>query len=171
QPEPIPEGDFVVEEIPGEVPTEPGTRPVPEIPPDPPAATPDSPFAVPGPHGGYGSHGYAPPDYPSELHQAILPVRQEQEPPPRLMLPALPPLQPEAPPQPPAPPPPDQTVPDWSLQEARAQLKEATVDRDRIVEVALRYGRRTFDLVAAFAVIRGAAVGWDVRGEDLEPSQ
>src|SRR6185295_50505 len=37
--------------------------------------------------------------------------------------------------------------------------------------VALRYGRRTFDLVAAFDVIRGAAVGWDVRGEDLEPSQ
>jgi len=172
--QPPPEGDFVMEEIPNDAPTEPGTRPLPPLPPDAPAAPPSSPFAVPSP---YGAHGYAPPDYPSELHQAILPVRQEQEPPPRLALPALPPLEPTpqppppAPPEPPAPPPPDQTVPDWSLQEARAQLKEATVDRDRIIEVALRYGRRTFDLVAAFAVIRGAAVGWDVRGEELDPSR
>lgn len=175
QPAPPPpevEGEFVMEEeeVAKEVPTEPGFRPLPEVPPDQPAVPPSSPFAVPSP---YGAHGYAPPEYPSELHQAILPVRQEQEP-LRLALPALPPLEPQAPPappEPPAPPPPDQTVPDWTLQEARAQLKEAAVDRDRIIEVALRYGRRTFDLVAAFAVIRGAAVGWDVRGEGLDPAQ
>ncbi|HVE85873.1 MAG TPA: FrgA protein [Myxococcales bacterium] len=81
------------------------------------------------------------------------------------------PAPPPAPEAPPAPPPPDQTAPDWSLQEARAQLKEATVDRDRIVEVALRYGRRTFDAVVAFAVIRGAAVGWDARGDEVDPAQ
>ncbi|HEY8206824.1 MAG TPA: FrgA protein [Myxococcaceae bacterium] len=145
-------GDFVLEEPP----TEPGALPVPR--PSPPPA--------------------APPEYPSELQRALLPIEPEpdpepptiipQAPPPRLALPALPPVTPDVPP---AAPPPDQTVPEWSLQEARAQLKEATVDRDRIIEVALRYGRRTFDLVAAFAVIRGSAMGWDVRGEALEPSQ
>jgi HEAT repeat protein len=85
---------------------------------------------------------------------------------------------PVAPPAPtPAPPPetpapaPDHSVPDWSLQDARAALKEASADRDRIIEVALRYGRRTFDFAAAFAVIRGAAVGWDVRGEGVDGAQ
>src|SRR6185503_7607733 len=57
-------------------------------------------------------------------------------------------------------------VPDWSLAQARTALEGATKDRDSIIDVALRYGRRTFDFAAAFAVVRGAAVGWDARGEN-----
>ncbi|RKG88342.1 hypothetical protein D7V97_42785, partial [Corallococcus sp. CA053C] len=59
-------------------------------------------------------------------------------------------------------------VPDWTLPQARAALRESTRDRDRLVDVALRFGRRTFDYVAAFAVVRGAAGGWDSRGEGLD---
>jgi hypothetical protein len=58
-------------------------------------------------------------------------------------------------------------VPEWTLAQARAALKESTRDRDRLIDTALRFGRRTFDYVAAFAVLRGAAVGWDSRGEGL----
>ncbi|QRK12872.1 FrgA protein [Archangium violaceum] len=58
-------------------------------------------------------------------------------------------------------------VPDWTLAQARAALKESTRDRDRLIDTALRFGRRTFDYVAAFAVLRGAAVGWDSRGDGL----
>ncbi len=66
-----------------------------------------------------------------------------------------------------APTPPD-SVPDWTLEKARAALREATKDRDLLIDVALRYARRTFDFVAAFAVVRGSAVGWDVRGEGAD---
>ncbi|WNG44386.1 FrgA protein [Archangium minus] len=58
-------------------------------------------------------------------------------------------------------------VPEWTLAQARAALKESTRDRDRLIDTALRFGRRTFDYVAAFAVLRGAAVGWDARGDGL----
>jgi hypothetical protein len=34
--------------------------------------------------------------------------------------------------------------------------------------VVLRYARRTFDFVAAFAVVRGAAMGWDAQGDGAE---
>jgi HEAT repeat protein len=34
-----------------------------------------------------------------------------------------------------------------------------------LLNVALEYGRRTFEFVAAFAIVRGVAAGWDVRGE------
>jgi hypothetical protein len=64
-------------------------------------------------------------------------------------------------------PPPGPEVPEWTLAQARAALKDATKDRDRLIDVALRFGRRTFEYVAAFAVIRGAAVGWEARGEGL----
>ena len=67
----------------------------------------------------------------------------------------------------PAAPPPGPEVPEWTLAQARAALKDATRDRDRLIDVALRFGRRTFDYVAAFAVIRGAAVGWEARGDGL----
>ncbi len=81
---------------------------------------------------------------------------------------APPPAAPQVPPpaRPPAPPP-GPEVPDWTLAQARAALKEATRDRDRLIDVALRFGRRTFDYVASFAVLRGAAVGWEARGEGL----
>ncbi|WP_223642456.1 FrgA protein [Corallococcus sp. EGB] len=60
---------------------------------------------------------------------------------------------------------PDAAVPEWTLPQARSALREATRDLDRLLDVALRFGRRTFDYVAAFAVVRGAAGGWDSRGE------
>ncbi|GHG68057.1 FrgA protein [Comamonas sp. JC664] len=58
-------------------------------------------------------------------------------------------------------------TPDWTLAQARAALKEATKDRDRLIDVALRFGRRTFDYVAAFAVLRGGATGLEARGEGM----
>ncbi|ADO69512.1 FrgA protein [Stigmatella aurantiaca] len=86
---------------------------------------------------------------------------------------AFPPEAPAAPASPPgaaARPPasPAQDVPDWTLAQARAALKEATRERERLIDVALRFGRRTFDYVAAFAVLRGTAVGWEARGEGLQ---
>jgi len=58
-------------------------------------------------------------------------------------------------------------VPDWTLAQARAALKDATKDRDRLIDVALRFGRRTFDYVAAFAVMRGGATGLEARGDGM----
>lgn len=58
-------------------------------------------------------------------------------------------------------------VPDWTLTQARAAVKEATRDRDKLIDTALRFGRRAFDYVAVFAVLRGAAVGWEARGEGM----
>ncbi|WP_367303575.1 HEAT repeat domain-containing protein, partial [Corallococcus exiguus] len=63
---------------------------------------------------------------------------------------------------------PDAAVPEWTLPQARSALRESTRDLDRLLDVALRFGRRTFDYVAAFAVVRGAAGGWDARGEGLD---
>jgi HEAT repeat protein len=58
---------------------------------------------------------------------------------------------------------------EWSLAQARASLKQNTHDREALVSVILDYGRRTFEYVASFAVMRGAAVGWDGRGDvDVE---
>uniref|UniRef100_UPI001CDABB3A HEAT repeat domain-containing protein n=1 Tax=Stigmatella hybrida TaxID=394097 RepID=UPI001CDABB3A len=61
-----------------------------------------------------------------------------------------------------------QDVPDWTLAQARAALKEATREREKLIDVALRFGRRTFDYVAAFAVLRGTAMGWESRGDGLQ---
>ncbi len=59
---------------------------------------------------------------------------------------------------------------EWTLAQARTSLKGATQDRDALVSVMLDYGRRTFEYVAAFAVLRGAAYGWEARGDgDLSP--
>jgi hypothetical protein len=54
---------------------------------------------------------------------------------------------------------------EWTLAQARAALKISSQERDKLVSVALDYGRRAFEFVGAFAVMRGAAVGWDARGE------
>ncbi len=54
---------------------------------------------------------------------------------------------------------------EWTLAQARQSLKDASSERDALVNVVLEYGRRAFDFVAAFAVVRGSAVGWDARGE------
>ena len=71
----------------------------------------------------------------------------------------------------PSAPPASQDVPDWTLAQARAALKEATKDRDRLIDVALRFGRRTFDYVASFAVLRGGATGLEARGEGMAGEQ
>jgi hypothetical protein len=58
--------------------------------------------------------------------------------------------------------------PRWTLQQARFALREATGSANRILGVALRFALNVFDFVAAFAVVRGAAVGWDVRAPDWD---
>jgi Type II secretion system (T2SS), protein E, N-terminal domain/HEAT repeats len=64
-----------------------------------------------------------------------------------------------------------EVVVEWTLEEARTALRAVTSDRDGIKDVALRYGRRTFDYLAAFAVVRGKAVGWDALGEGADRSR
>jgi hypothetical protein len=59
-------------------------------------------------------------------------------------------------------------VVDWTLSEARTALRAVAGDREGLKDVVLRYARRTFDFVAAFAVVRGAAMGWDAQGEGAE---
>ena len=61
-----------------------------------------------------------------------------------------------------------EAVVDWTLAEARTALRAVAGDREGLKDVVLRYARRTFDFVAAFAVVRGAAMGWDARGEGAE---
>lgn len=63
-----------------------------------------------------------------------------------------------------------QPVVEWTLEEARSALRSVTSDRDAIKDVTLRFGRRTFDYLAAFAVVRGKAVGWDALGEGADKS-
>ena len=57
---------------------------------------------------------------------------------------------------------------EWSLDDAKRSLALAKEDRDQLVSVILRYGRRTFDFVAAFAVMKGAAGGWESLGEGAD---
>lgn len=54
---------------------------------------------------------------------------------------------------------------EWSLAQARAALKEAVNDREHLMSVVLEYARRTFEFIGSFAVMRGAAVGWEARGD------
>ncbi|MFL5320515.1 MAG: FrgA protein [Myxococcaceae bacterium] len=76
---------------------------------------------------------------------------------------------------PPPEPPPEQQqqaqydeIPKWSLADAREVLRQGTSDREYIIDVALRFARQTFEFTCAFAVVRGAAVGWDARGENVD---
>ena len=68
-------------------------------------------------------------------------------------------------------PPPEPSVPTdtspldaWSLEEAREGLFASVNDREALLDVLLTFGLKTFEWVAAFAVVRGAALGWDGRG-------
>ena len=54
---------------------------------------------------------------------------------------------------------------EWSLTQARAALRASVNDREQLMSVVLEYARRTFEFVGSFAVMRGAAVGWDSRGD------
>ncbi|KFA90655.1 FrgA protein [Archangium violaceum] len=125
------------------------------------------------------------PQAPAPQQPAPAAARPPAQPPPQAQPAAAPPApQPAAPvaaqprpqlepraPAPAAPQSPRDDVPEWTLAQARAALKESTRDRDRLIDTALRFGRRTFDYVAAFAVLRGAAVGWDARGDGLASEQ
>src|SRR5215510_11225018 len=53
---------------------------------------------------------------------------------------------------------------EWTFPQARTALKQATKDRDNIIQVALRFARQTFEFSAVFAMLRGAANLWAVRG-------
>lgn len=55
----------------------------------------------------------------------------------------------------------------WGLTEARAALKEAAGDRDRVIDVTLTFARRAFDFAGVFAVVGGSAISWALRGEGL----
>ena len=55
-------------------------------------------------------------------------------------------------------------IPDWTLAQARAVLRENARDRDKLLDVILRYARRTFEFAGVFAVLRGEAAGWRSRG-------
>lgn len=68
-----------------------------------------------------------------------------------------------------APPAAPEPLPAWSLEEAREALRASVTDREAIKDVTLRFGLQTFDYVAAFAVIQGAAVGWDAKGAQAAP--
>jgi hypothetical protein len=59
---------------------------------------------------------------------------------------------------------------EWSLQQARASLKSVATNREELLAVMLDYGRKTFDYVGAFAVLQGAAVGWDFRSDAIAVS-
>jgi hypothetical protein len=61
-----------------------------------------------------------------------------------------------------------EAVVDWTLSEARTALRAVAGDREGLKDVVLRYARRTFDFVAAFAVVRGTAIGWDATGDGAE---
>jgi hypothetical protein len=78
---------------------------------------------------------------------------------------------PLAPPAAPARPSATEAVVEWTLEEARSALRSVTSDRDGIKDVALRFGRRTFDYLAAFAVVRGKAVGWDALGDGADKAR
>jgi hypothetical protein len=60
-------------------------------------------------------------------------------------------------------------VPTWTLAEAKEALQRASMDREAIIDVVLRYARRAFDFAGAFAVVHGNAVGWSVLGQDADP--
>ncbi len=64
-------------------------------------------------------------------------------------------------------PPSPEAPPEWTLEDAREALGHAA-DRDQIIWVALQFARRTFEFTAAFAVVRGAAVGWAAEGPHAE---
>ena len=59
---------------------------------------------------------------------------------------------------------------EWSLAQARQALRTAVNDREALINVVLEYGRRTFEYIGAFAVMRGAAVGWQSRGDGDDSS-
>lgn len=138
-----------------------------------PAAPAPAPTPRPGPRMPMRPAALADPLPPLQAPQAPAPsrpggtapqARAAYEPPP----PSLPEPAPPAPAAP-APEPSHHDEPaSWTLAQARAALKQAISDRDQLINVILRFARKTFDYVAAFAVIRGAAMGWDSMGHGVD---
>lgn len=59
-----------------------------------------------------------------------------------------------------------QTPPaEWTLAQARAALKAGSQDREQLIGVVLDYAKRAFEYACSFAVLRGAAFGWALRGD------
>lgn len=105
------------------------------------------------------------PAAPPPSASAPAPAAREVRGPAVAAAPPLPPARSATPsPAAPAAVPPGMTA-EWTLASARAALKNASHDRELLVDVVLTFGRRVFDYAAAFAVVRGAAYGWDARGE------
>lgn len=57
----------------------------------------------------------------------------------------------------------EETPSTWDLPRARAALAQASHDRETLLRTLLDYASQTFEFAAFFAVVRGAAVGWDAR--------
>ena len=111
------------------------------------------------------------PPTPKAAPQAA-PAPAPQAPPAPAPIPkAAPAPAPQAPAAKAAPAPAQEELPEWTLAQARAAIKEASRDRDKLIDTILRFGRRTFDFVASFAVLRGAAEGWEARGEGADPER
>ena len=124
-----------------------GTAAAPEAPPAAPLARPSDPDRLPP---------------QAETWVAFSPGQREAPPPPE------PPALRAAPHPPPAEPGPARIPPNpaqWTLPIARAALKQASHDREELLDVVLSWGRRVFDYVAAFGVVRGVAVGWAAQGD------
>jgi hypothetical protein len=157
-----------------QVPPAPKAPPAPQPPPAPaPKAAPAAPPAQPAPVPKAAAPAPQAPSAPAPVPKAAAPAPQPPPAPAPKAAPAPAPA-PQAQPAPAAkaaPAPVQDEVPEWSLAQARAAIKEASRDRDRLIDTILRFGRRTFDFVASFAVLRGAATGWEARGEGADPER
>lgn len=60
-------------------------------------------------------------------------------------------------------------VPDWSLQQAREELRAARNDPEAALEVVLTFAEHTFEFSAVFAVHHGLALGRNVRADGWTP--
>jgi HEAT repeat protein len=87
--------------------------------------------------------------------------------------PPAPPLEKESPQQDESPRPlPSQNnmeaAPNWTLDEAREQLKLAQQNRDNLTDVLLRFGLCCFEFVGLFSVIQGKAQGFSCAGKGAQ---
>jgi hypothetical protein len=59
-------------------------------------------------------------------------------------------------------------APNWTLDEAREQLRLAQADRDKLTTVLLRFGLCTFEFVGLFSVLHGKAQGFSCAGKGTQ---
>ncbi len=66
---------------------------------------------------------------------------------------------------------PDLKLPsEWTLAEARAEILNPEISRDQLVQLILRFARRTFDFASIFALNHGHLQGWAALGSAETPS-